>query len=313
MNRVGKFSICCVGVIVAASVFATDQAKKQAHVTQIIRDVKLLPPEAAPRSATINDHVEEDTPVRTGDESRSELTFEDLTITRLGANTIFSFNKAGRSVQLDSGSILLRVPKDSGGAELRTKAVTVGITGTTVILESTPLGDATLIALEGHARLTLVEHPQESAEIHAGQMLEVAAGATEVPTPEDVDLAQIMESHPLIADFPPSANQDIILTEIDHHHPTVGGAHAPQPTPRIRTPRPTPGITPTYTSSPRTTPFFTPTPKSTSIFTPPPRPKPASTSIPRPTQRPAGASQIPPQVVIPPRKATPTPTPPKIR
>ncbi len=84
----------------------------------------------------MNDRVAEDTGVRTGGESRSELTFADLTITRLGANTIFSFNKAGRNAQVDSGSILLRVPKESGGGRIRTNAVTVAVTGTTVIVES---------------------------------------------------------------------------------------------------------------------------------------------------------------------------------
>ena len=84
----------------------------------------------------VNDRVADDTGVRTGGESRSELTFADLTITRLGANTIFSFNKAGRNVQVDNGSILLRVPKDSGGGRIRTSAVTVAVTGTTVIMES---------------------------------------------------------------------------------------------------------------------------------------------------------------------------------
>src|SRR6266446_1174798 len=156
MNRTSKISASC---LIAGVVFfigyaiAANPPKKEARVTQIIRDVQLLPAGSTPRPAIQNDDVNENTPVRTGDESRSELTFEDLTITRLGANTIFSFNKAGRSGELESGSILLRVPKNSGGADFKTRAVTVGITGTTVILESAPLGDAKLIVLEGGARL----------------------------------------------------------------------------------------------------------------------------------------------------------------
>src|SRR5205823_3575068 len=137
-----------VACLMAGLVFvvgAANPPKKEARVTQIIRDVQLLPIGSNPRPAMKDDQVNENTGVRTGDESRSELTFEDLTITRLGANTVFSFNKAGRSGELGSGSILLRVPKNSGGAEFKTHAVTVGITGTTVILESTRLGNANLI------------------------------------------------------------------------------------------------------------------------------------------------------------------------
>jgi hypothetical protein len=113
-------------------------ASKDARVTQIIREVNLLPANADPRAAALNDQVSEETGVRTGGDSRSELTFPDLTITRLGANTIFTFNKSGRTANVDSGSILLRVPKDSGGGSIRSSAVTVAITGTTVIFERSP-------------------------------------------------------------------------------------------------------------------------------------------------------------------------------
>src|SRR5437867_2744754 len=89
-------------------------SSKDARVTRIIRDVKLLAENAEPQPAALNDKVNEDTAVRTGEKSRSELTFVDLTITRLGADTIFSFNKAGRAVELGGGAMLLYVPKDSG-------------------------------------------------------------------------------------------------------------------------------------------------------------------------------------------------------
>ena len=70
--------------------------------------------------ASVSDMVRGDTAVRTGAESRAELTFGDLTIARLGANTIFSFNEDTRTVDLAGGAILLRVPKGSGGAKIQT-------------------------------------------------------------------------------------------------------------------------------------------------------------------------------------------------
>src|SRR5688572_9871624 len=104
--------------------WAQGKAMKEAQVTQVIRDVKLLPGQAEPRPAAVSDKVQGDTAVRTGTDSRAELTFADLTIARLGANTIFSFNEGTRTVQLGSGAILLRVPKGSGGAKVQTAAVT---------------------------------------------------------------------------------------------------------------------------------------------------------------------------------------------
>src|SRR6266550_83644 len=173
----------------------------QARVTRIIRDVKLLPSKSTARPAAIDDKVSEGTGVRTGDESRSELTFVDLTITRLGSNSIFSFNKAGRSVELGGGSLLLRVPKDSGGASISTSAVTVGVTGTTVILESSR-GNK-LIVLEGSARISLKRFPMESRSVRGGQMINVPPGATTLPPVTNINVDDVMKKHPLITDFQP--------------------------------------------------------------------------------------------------------------
>lgn len=160
------------------SLAANACAAQDACVTQVVREVKLLPGDAAAHAAALNDRVSDGTAVRTGDSSRSELTFTDLTITRVGSNSIFSFNKAGRAVQLVNGSVLLRVPKNSGGGAIVTSAVTAGITGTTVIMESARSGRSRLLVLEGAARLSLNKHRDQAKNVRAGQVLEVPAGAT---------------------------------------------------------------------------------------------------------------------------------------
>jgi len=102
---------------------------KEARVTEVIQDVRLLPSNASPRPAAVNDNVRQGTAVRTGVQSRSELTFKDQTITRLGEKTIFSVGKGARSIDLGSGQFLLYVPKNSGGAKVKMGAVTAAITG----------------------------------------------------------------------------------------------------------------------------------------------------------------------------------------
>ena len=100
-SRVTFCAFVSTGALIAS--FALSQTSEpEGHVTAVFHDVQLLPEQADARAAAINDKVDDGTALRTGDDSRSELTFADLTITRLGANTIFSFNKAGRSVRLDS-------------------------------------------------------------------------------------------------------------------------------------------------------------------------------------------------------------------
>ena len=80
-------------IILTISAIANAADLKEARVTKIIRDVKLLPNAAPARAAAVDDEVRNGTAVRTGIESRTELKFTDETLARLGANTIFSFNE----------------------------------------------------------------------------------------------------------------------------------------------------------------------------------------------------------------------------
>ena len=157
----------------------------------------------------MNQKVREGTSVRTGGDSRAELTFIDLTITRLGANTLYSFKKAGRHAELKNGSSLLRVPKDSGGATIFSGAITAGITGTTLIFETTRTMSR-LTVLEGSARLSLVRHPEQARSLLAGQSLQVPEGATRISEPTEIDLDRLMKTSPLIIGFRPLPSQGLI-------------------------------------------------------------------------------------------------------
>ncbi len=197
-------------------------AGKEARVTRIVREVNLLPNESKPQPAKLDAVVDETTAVRTGERSKSELTFRDLTLTRLGENTIYTHSRGGRSVELESGSILLRVPKNTGGASVRGNAVSVAVTGTTLILESSRGGRSRLIVLEGNARLSLRKVPAQTRDLRGGQMLEVPAGATTLGQPVKIDLDQLMQTHPLIVGFAPLPSRDLIA-EAAHNEPVYQG------------------------------------------------------------------------------------------
>jgi hypothetical protein len=77
----------------------------------------------------VNDNVHQGTAVQTGTQSRSELTFKDKTITRLGEKTIFSVGEGARTIDLGSGQFLLYVPKKAGAAKVKMGPVTASITG----------------------------------------------------------------------------------------------------------------------------------------------------------------------------------------
>ena len=212
-------NIVVLTLIVAGIVASPAAQLKEARVTEVVRDVKLLPSGGAARSATLSDQVRDGTAVRTGVESRSELKFPDQTLARLGANTIFSFSEGTRDLNLQDGAMLLRVPKGAGGARISSSAVTAAITGTTVMLETHPLTKKNknafykFIVLEGTARLFLPGHLGESALVKAGQMIIMPLGAKKIPEAADVDIHTIMQSSLLITGFGPLGSEQLIALE----------------------------------------------------------------------------------------------------
>src|SRR6266508_983713 len=124
--------------VISAAPFVTADQLQQAQVSQVIQDVRLLEAHGAPRPAVVNAKVTQGMGVRTGVESRAELTFTDLTITRLGANTIFSLKAGAREVDLTSGTILLAVPSGAAPAKANTVSVTVSVMGGTALLATGP-------------------------------------------------------------------------------------------------------------------------------------------------------------------------------
>jgi hypothetical protein len=199
----------------------TAEELKEAQVTEVIQDVKLLPSNAAPRPATVNDNVRQGTAVQTGVQSRSELTFKDKTITRLGEKTIFSVGKGARSIDLGSGQFLLYVPKHSGGAKVKMGAVTAAITGTTVLGNVNPNGTTSFVVLEGTACMHL-DSVGQSLLVHAGQKLTFDPISNRLEDPVDVDLNEVLTS-PLIKDFRRLPSAPLIEQEIQKQHGAAGG------------------------------------------------------------------------------------------
>jgi FecR protein len=196
-----------LSVILGSAVSVPAAQLKEAQVTQVVKDVKLLPTGAAARPATVNDEVRDGIAVRTGADSRSELKFTDQTLARLGSNTLFSFSEGTRNLNLQDGAMLLRVPKGAGGAKINSSAVTAAITGTTVMLEthaSTTKNKNSyykFIVLEGTARLYLPGRMGESTLVKAGQMIIMRLDSKTIPEPVDVDISKITQSSLLVTGF----------------------------------------------------------------------------------------------------------------
>ena len=187
-------------VLIAAASHVAAANLNQATVTKIVNSVEIIPPGAQPQPASLGETVRGQTGIRTGANSRAQLTFPDATLARLGANTLFSFERGTRMLDLENGAILLQVPKDAGGATIRSAPITAAITGTTLMMEYSPgnPGVVKIIVLEGTVRVSLKGRLGESVLINAGEMIAVAANARSLPDPVVVDVKRILRTSRLI-------------------------------------------------------------------------------------------------------------------
>ena len=188
-----------------------------AQVTKIINRVNVVDPAKGAHSAAIREVIKDDLGLQTGARSRSELLFQDNTLTRIGAETFFSFKTGTRDLTLEKGSMLLQVPKGLGGAKIHTAAVTAAITGTTIMMEYIPRRFIKVLVLEGSLRLSRNGTLGGSVVLRPGNMVIMQADAKKIPDPIDVNIALIVKTSPLV-NFPgaaPLPSMGLIQAAID--------------------------------------------------------------------------------------------------
>src|SRR5213592_1174502 len=285
--------IIMLWLVGAERLVAADQLQ-QARVSQVIQDVRVLETHGAPRPAAVNDKVIQGMGVRTGVESRAELTFTDLTITRLGANTVFSFKQGARELDLTSGAVLLQIPPKAPVVKVSTSAVTAAITGGTALFATGP--PTKFMVLEGTGTFYPTGHPEKAATINGGEMMTMTANGR-MTKPEKFDVKLVLKTSRLIKDFPPLENLPLVMAVVDLQLAEQQlAALNSQPLARnlvdvigttdqnvnanpvvlvsMSTPNPTPPITPTPPPLTPTPPPITPTPPP-----PTPTPTPSATSM----------------------------------
>src|SRR5437588_4302032 len=197
-----KFALAVVGF---CFVFSTHQSiagpLTSAEVTKIINRVSVIDPAKGAHPAMVRDVIKDDLGLQTGAKSRSELLFQDNTLTRIGAETFFSFKTGTRDMTLEKGSMLLQVPKGLGGAKIHTAAVNAAITGTTIMMEYRPGQYLKVLVLEGSLRLSRNGSFGDSLVLRPGKMVIMRPDAKRIPDPIDVDLAEIVKTSTLV-NFP---------------------------------------------------------------------------------------------------------------
>src|SRR6059058_2845722 len=224
MNMERRYILFVAPVVLALASWLPNQLfaeeLQEAKVTQVVQDVKVVPSGAAARTVTVNETVPQGNAVQTGPQSRSELTFRDQTITRLGEKTIYNVG-GGRTIELGSGQFLLYVPKKAGGAKVKMGPVTAAITGTTVVGNVAPSGIVEFTVLEGTARVRL-DSVGQCLLVVAGQKVIYDPIAMRLEDPVEVDLQQ-QQTNPLVTGFRPLPSTPYMNVAVENQRRAAAG------------------------------------------------------------------------------------------
>lgn len=189
----------CIPMVVILSACAFAGPLQEAEIHKIVNDVRVVDStKGSARPAAVKDVIAKDLAVRTGAQSRAELLFQDKTLTRLGAETYFSFKPGTRDMNLERGTMLLQVPKNLGGARIRAAAVTAAITGTTIMIENLPSKSVKVVVLEGSLKLSMNGIFGDSVVLKPGKMVILGAKDRRLPQPVTVDIAKLVKTSALI-------------------------------------------------------------------------------------------------------------------
>ncbi|MEM9399745.1 MAG: FecR family protein [Verrucomicrobiota bacterium] len=172
----------------------------QATFSQVINDVSVVQSTSRlSQRAQVNDNIVAPDLVQTGVKSRAELIASDKTVTRIGSNTILSFNRNERGIDLKQGSILFHTPSGRGGGIIKTAGATAAVTGTTIGVSATSNGGFKLMVLEGSAKASLPGGVKRT--LRAGQLTFILPGQNFIPQPMNFDLQRNVDNAGLVDGF----------------------------------------------------------------------------------------------------------------
>ena len=167
---------------------------ERAEVTKAINVVSLLPRNTKAVPGVV---VSGDSALKTGDNSRAELEFPDLTITRVGSNALFRFLAGRREITLDGGTMLFSSPEGAGGGKVQAGAITAAVTGTDFLI-SNIAGRIKVICLTGKVLVYFTANPKLRVVLKPGQTVDIPAGATKMPPIVTINLGALISTSVLI-------------------------------------------------------------------------------------------------------------------
>ena len=131
--------------------------------------------------------------IQTGPSSRVELEFPHSTTARIGSNANFRFSPDSRSMKLDSGTLMFSSSKDAGQITISSGPVATTLIGGALEMSNVG-GNAKVIILNGKILLILTGNPKVQKSLRFGQMVDVPAGATTMPSVMNIKLSTLLKT-----------------------------------------------------------------------------------------------------------------------
>jgi len=237
-----KTILLIAGLTVAAGFYGAAAPLTESTFTEIINQVNTLAADGSASAAQVNERLKAPERVRTGPQSRAELTAPDKTITRVGANTVFSYADSGRTVNLEQGNVLFHAPKGLGGGTIQSGGASAAVLGTTLIVSATTGGGFKVILLEGKGRVTLPDG--QAASLKAGQEVFILPGGRGLSAVFNINLGKLVGGSLLVKGFSHDlASLPLITLAIQHQDSELksGGASDTGLPPEFFLPPPSPG------------------------------------------------------------------------
>jgi hypothetical protein len=191
------FSVLFLGV--AASGFGAVDFK-DAEITTLKNIVEHDAGQGA-APAKVSEKIGESSKVTTAAASMAELTFGDSSITRIGANSVFSFQSKERLIKLDRGTALIHASPGNGGATVDCGGVTAAVSGSTFMASRSATGGALFVLLESSGSLKVTKPGGQTAVIMPGQAASTGTGPKSAIQVFDVNVKKVMETTPLVGGF----------------------------------------------------------------------------------------------------------------
>ena len=208
----GSLYSALLGGVISSSLAAVDF--KDAEITTLKNIVEHDAGQGA-APAKVSEKIGESSKVTTAAASMAELTFGDSSITRIGANSVFSFQSKERLIKLDQGTALIHASPGNGGATVDCGGVTAAVSGSTFMASRSATGGAVFVLLESSGSLKVTTPGGQTVNILPGQAASTGTGPKSGIQVFDVDVKKVMETTPLVGGFKelPSQAEINVVTE----------------------------------------------------------------------------------------------------